>query len=70
MITEFIESFDGLTKAGNLTTEIIDVSISLIEELNELMMLEMELSVNQSEMKVTLISKVMMKQIYMNETEY
>lgn len=47
-----MESFEGLTVVGNLTTEIINISISLIEELNGLMISE-GLSVNQSELQVT-----------------
>lgn len=40
IITQFLESFRTLTIVGNLTTKIINISISLIEELNELMMSE------------------------------
>ena len=54
IITGFIQSFEGLTVAGNLTTEIISVSVSLMEQLNELMTSEvMEPSFNQSELQVT-----------------
>ena len=40
IITQFLESFRTLTIVGNLTTKMINISISLIEELNELMMSE------------------------------
>ncbi|KAL9976359.1 hypothetical protein ACROYT_G013653 [Oculina patagonica] len=50
VITDFMESFEGLTVVGNLTTEIINISISLIQELNGLMISE-GLSVNQSELQ-------------------
>ena len=46
-----MESFEGLTAIGNLTTEIINISISLVEELNTLMMSE-GLSIKQSEIQV------------------
>ena len=46
-----MESFEGLTVIGNLTTEIINISISLVEELNTLMMSE-GLSIKQSEIQV------------------
>lgn len=46
-----MESFEGLTCVGNLTTEIINISISLVEELNTLMISE-GLSINQSELQV------------------
>ncbi|XP_022794228.1 uncharacterized protein LOC111332988 [Stylophora pistillata] len=39
-ITQFLESFRTLTVVGNLTTNIITISISLIGELNELMLSE------------------------------
>lgn len=53
IITGFIQSFEGLTVAGNLTTEIISVSVSLMEQLNELMTSEVvEPSFNQSELQV------------------
>lgn len=51
-----MESFEEFTVVGNLTTEIISISISLIEELNELMISE-GLSVNQSELQVTRLEK-------------
>ena len=51
-----MKSFEGFTVVGNLTTEIINISISLIEELNELMISE-GLSVNQSELQVTRLEK-------------
>ena len=47
-----MESFEGLTVMGNLTTETINISITLIDELNELMISE-ELPGNQSELQVT-----------------
>ena len=37
-ITQFLESFRTFTVVGNLTTYIINISISLIVELNELML--------------------------------
>jgi len=46
-----VESFEGLIVVGNLTTEIINISISLVEELNTLMMSQGFL-VNQSELQV------------------
>lgn len=52
MISKYIRSFNELIEAGNLTTDAINISISLVEELTELIMLEMEVSVNQSEIKV------------------
>lgn len=47
-----MESFEGLKVVGNLTTETINISITLIDELNELMISE-GLSGNQSELQVT-----------------
>lgn len=54
MISKYIRLFNELTEAGNLTADAINISISLVEELTELIMLEMEVSVNQSEIKVKL----------------
>ena len=52
MISKYIRLFNELIEAGNLTADAINISISLVEELTELIMLEMEVSVNQSEIKV------------------
>ena len=54
MISKYIGLFNELIEAGNLTADAINISISLVEELTELIMLEMEVSVNQSEIKVKL----------------
>ena len=54
MISKYIKLFNELIEAGNLTADAINISISLVEELTELIMLEMEVSVNQSEIKVKL----------------
>ena len=54
MISKYIRLFNELREAGNLTADAINISISLVEELTELIMLEMEVSVNQSEIKVKL----------------
>ena len=54
MISKYIRLFNELIGAGNLTADAINISISLVEELTELIMLEMEVSFNQSEIKVKL----------------
>lgn len=54
MISKYIRLFNELIEAGNLTADAINISISLIEELTELITLEMDVSVNQSEIKVKL----------------
>ena len=54
MISKYIKLFNELIEAGNLTADVINISISLVEELTELIMLEMDVSVNQSEIKVKL----------------
>lgn len=54
MISKYIRLFNELIEAGNLTADAINISISLVEELTELIMLEMEVSFNQSEIKVKL----------------
>ena len=54
MISKYIKLFNDLIEAGNLTADAINISISLVEELTELIMLEMEVSFNQSEIKVKL----------------
>lgn len=54
MISKYIRLFNELVEAGNLTADAINISISLVEELTELIMLEMEVSFNQSEIKVKL----------------
>lgn len=54
MISKYIRLFNELIEAGNLTANAINISISLVEELTELIMLEMEVSFNQSEIKVKL----------------
>lgn len=54
MISKYIRLFNELIEAGNLTADAINISFSLVEELTELIMLEMEVSFNQSEIKVKL----------------
>ena len=54
MISKYIRLFNELIEAGNLTADAINISISLVEELTQLIMLEMEVSFNQSEIKVKL----------------
>lgn len=54
MISKYIRLFNELIEAGNLTADAINISISLVEELTELITLEMDVSVNQSEIKVKL----------------
>ena len=54
MISKYIKLFNELIEAENLTADAINISISLVEELTELIMLEMDVSVNQSEIKVKL----------------
>ena len=54
MTSKYIKSFSELIEAGNLTADAINISISLVEELTELITLEMNVSVNQSEIKVRL----------------
>lgn len=54
MISKYIKLFNELIEAGNLTADAVNISISLVEELTELIMLEMEVPVNNSEIKVKL----------------
>ncbi|KAM7441329.1 hypothetical protein ABFA07_009618 [Porites harrisoni] len=69
MISKYIKLFNELIEAGNLTADAINISISLVEELTELIMLEMEVSFNQSEIKNQLSTLVTTVDEILNEND-